>query len=150
MDREAFANASLVATAAAAETVPSAPGRRSAFECGAEEPILGRPRLRRGGRRHGDRPIERRAALFGLIGVLIAWEQSRSMHSPKQAACACGRISPTPAKKRACRRFIVVSTIKEREVPAWTTLPSLAPGKRRLVSFESTDNNVSRVTVLIR
>ncbi len=38
----------------------------------------------------------------------------------------------------------------ERELPVWRTLPSLKPGERRLVFFDSKDANVSRVTVLIR
>jgi PBP1b-binding outer membrane lipoprotein LpoB len=38
----------------------------------------------------------------------------------------------------------------ERIAPVWRTLPPTNPKQRRLISFESTDTNVSRVTVLVR
>ena len=38
----------------------------------------------------------------------------------------------------------------ERIAPVWRTLPTTNPKQRRLISFESTDTNVSRVTVLVR
>ena len=35
-------------------------------------------------------------------------------------------------------------------LPVWRTLPVIGPDKRRLISFDSKDANVSRVTVLVR
>ncbi len=38
----------------------------------------------------------------------------------------------------------------ERVVPVWRTLPAMGSKQRRLVSFESKDSDVSRVTVLVK
>lgn len=51
---------------------------------------------------------------------------------------------------RAPRVYCRFNDNNDRALPVWRTLPVLAPGKRQLVFFDSTDANVSRVTVLIR
>ncbi len=38
----------------------------------------------------------------------------------------------------------------ERVAPVWRALPALGSKQRRLISFESKDSNVSRVTVLVK
>ena len=38
----------------------------------------------------------------------------------------------------------------KRVAPVWRTLPAMGSKQRRLVSFESKDSDVSRVTVLVK
>lgn len=51
---------------------------------------------------------------------------------------------------RAPKVYCRFNDNNERVAPVWRTLPMTNPKQRRLISFESTDSNVSRVTVLIR
>ena len=148
MDREAFANASLMTTAAE-ETV-----RRLR----ANDPALNVTKKSQ----FSNDPAYVASATGAVILQSSAVQRSSAsfasyrMGSIEIHALPDGRVRGwadfTNAGKdaRVPKVYCRFNEIKEREVPAWTTLPSLAPGKRRLVSFESTDNNVSRVTVLIR
>jgi hypothetical protein len=149
MDREAFANASLVTSAAAEATV-----RRLR----ANDPLLNVAQK--------SRFLDDPAYVAAAGGTVILQSSAVQRSSASFASYRMGTIEIhalpdgrvrvwadfTNAGKdaRVPKVYCRFNEIKEREVPTWTTLPSLAPGKRRLVSFESTDNNVSRVTVLIR
>jgi len=92
-----------------------------------------------------DTTVQRSSATFSRYTVL-----AMEIHALPDGRVRVWAEFANESKETRAPRVYCRFDEKSDALPVWRTLPVIGPDKRRLVSFDSKDGNVSRVTVLVR